>query len=149
MEEITITSEPRGYPGFPCKIGRTREESEPHWNLPMRPPAGSPNIVIVYMDDMGWADVGCYGSEIATPNIDALAGRGILVENTPVVIIGNEALAGAWRDALRKKSITATVLAKDKTEKGLLAGLKAVLLRVAAPQKPPIPSIHEIAGGVN
>ena len=29
------------------------------------------------MDDMGWADVGCYGSEIATPNIDALAGRGI------------------------------------------------------------------------
>ena len=29
------------------------------------------------MDDMGWADVGCYGSEIATPNIDALARRGI------------------------------------------------------------------------
>jgi hypothetical protein len=29
------------------------------------------------MDDMGWADIGCYGSEIATPNIDALAGRGI------------------------------------------------------------------------
>ena len=26
---------------------------------------------------MGWADVGCYGSEIATPNIDALAARGI------------------------------------------------------------------------
>jgi arylsulfatase A-like enzyme len=43
----------------------------------VRPPAGSPNIVIVYMDDMGWADVGCYGSEIATPNIDTLAGRGI------------------------------------------------------------------------
>src|SRR5262245_25947026 len=29
------------------------------------------------MDDMGWADVGCYGSAFATPNIDALAGRGI------------------------------------------------------------------------
>ena len=77
MEDITITRETRSYPGFPGKIGRTREESEPHWNLPVRPPAGSPNIVIVLMDDMGWADLGCYGSEIATPNIDALATRGI------------------------------------------------------------------------
>jgi len=76
-EDRTITSEPQSYPGFPGKIGRTREESAPHWDLPVRPPAGSPNIVIVFMDDMGWADVGCYGSEIATPNIDALAGRGI------------------------------------------------------------------------
>ena len=74
---MTITSEQRSYPGFPGKIGRTRAESEPHWNLPVRPAAGSPNIVIVYMDDMGWADVGCYGSEIATRNIDALAARGI------------------------------------------------------------------------
>jgi arylsulfatase A-like enzyme len=68
---------PGGYPGFPGKIGRTREESEPHWNPPLRAKPGSPNIVIVFMDDMGWSDVGCYGSEIATPNIDALAARGI------------------------------------------------------------------------
>jgi arylsulfatase A-like enzyme len=45
--------------------------------VPIRPPPGAPNIVIVFMDDMGWADIGCYGSEIATPNIDALAQRGI------------------------------------------------------------------------
>jgi arylsulfatase len=76
-EDQTISSETRTYPGFPGKIGRTREESEPHWNVPVRPPAGSPNIVIVFMDDMGWADVGCYGSDIDTPNIDALAGRGV------------------------------------------------------------------------
>jgi len=29
------------------------------------------------MDDMGWSDVGCYGSEIDTPHIDALAARGV------------------------------------------------------------------------
>jgi len=77
-EDITIiTSAQQGYPGFPGRIGRTREESEPHWESPVRARQGAPNIVIVFMDDMGWADVGCYGSEIATLNIDALAGRGI------------------------------------------------------------------------
>ena len=39
-----------------------------------RPASGSPSIVIVLMDDTGWADIGCYGSEIATLNIDALVG---------------------------------------------------------------------------
>src|SRR5713101_6949181 len=76
-EGSTMTSAPQVHPGFPGKIGRTREESEPHWDVPVRPPPGMPNIVVVFMDDMGWADVGCYGSEITTPNIDALAERGI------------------------------------------------------------------------
>ena len=67
--------------GFPGKIGRTREESVPHWDLPVRPARTAPNVVIVFMDDMGWSDIGCYGSEIATPNIDALAARGIRLNN--------------------------------------------------------------------
>ena len=36
-----------------------------------------PNIVLVLADDMGWSDLGCYGSEIATPNLDALARDGL------------------------------------------------------------------------
>ena len=36
-----------------------------------------PNVVIFLVDDMGWADVGCYGSEIPTPHIDALAKEGV------------------------------------------------------------------------
>ncbi|MDB4338525.1 arylsulfatase [Rubripirellula sp.] len=37
-----------------------------------------PNIVVIMVDDMGWSDIGCYGSEIETPNIDRLASEGLL-----------------------------------------------------------------------
>jgi len=36
-----------------------------------------PNIVLLMVDDMGFADLGCYGSEIETPNLDALAADGM------------------------------------------------------------------------
>src|SRR5580692_11755622 len=40
-------------------------------------PARRPNIILIMADDMGFSDLGCYGSEIATPNLDRLAGKGI------------------------------------------------------------------------
>jgi arylsulfatase len=42
---------------------------------------GAPNIVTIIMDDVGFADLGCFGSEIPTPNIDALAARGLRYAN--------------------------------------------------------------------
>ncbi len=39
--------------------------------------AKRPNIVIVLTDDMGFSDIGCYGGEIQTPNLDALAKNGL------------------------------------------------------------------------
>ena len=42
-----------------------------------QPRAERPNIVIVLIDDVGFSDIGCYGSEIPTPNLDALAAGGL------------------------------------------------------------------------
>ena len=39
--------------------------------------APRPNIVVILADDMGYSDIGCYGSEIATPNLDRLAANGL------------------------------------------------------------------------
>lgn len=67
-----MTSEP----GFRGRIGRTYQESVPDWP---DPPAGlgGPDVVLVVLDDTGFAHFGCYGSTLATPRIDALAAGGL------------------------------------------------------------------------
>src|SRR5499426_1505700 len=37
----------------------------------------SPNILLILNDDMGFSDIGCYGGEIETPNLDRLAANGL------------------------------------------------------------------------
>ncbi|MDA7613391.1 sulfatase-like hydrolase/transferase [Akkermansiaceae bacterium] len=36
-----------------------------------------PNIVVIMVDDLGFSDIGCYGGEIETPNLDRLAANGL------------------------------------------------------------------------
>ncbi len=61
--------------------GRYDHESVPWWPAPKRAEAGQPNIVFIVFDDMGFSDLGCYGSEIETPHIDRLAASGLRYTN--------------------------------------------------------------------
>jgi len=40
-----------------------------------------PNIIVILADDLGWSDIGCYGSEVSTPNLDSLAENGLRFTN--------------------------------------------------------------------
>ncbi len=62
---------------FAGKIGTTVNESQASWPSAPTPPSGAPNILVMMLDDVGFADFGCYGSEIDTPTIDRLANRGL------------------------------------------------------------------------
>ena len=46
-------------------------------SLPAQPPAQRPNVVVIVFDDAGFADIGAFGSELRTPNIDKLAANGL------------------------------------------------------------------------
>ncbi len=62
-------------------MGKTFQDSTPSWpDLDVAAP-GSPNIVVVLLDDVGFAQFGCYGSDIRTPTFDALAAAGLRYSN--------------------------------------------------------------------
>jgi len=66
---------------FKGTIGRYHWQSEPWWPDDPRPPDGAPNVLLVLLDDVGFAQLGCYGSDIDTPNLDALAAGGLRYTN--------------------------------------------------------------------
>lgn len=82
---------------FEGRIGRTVAESEPYFDEGPHPDDAfggrdsaandsapndsAPNVVVVLLDDTGYAQFGCYGSDIDTPNIDALAAGGLQFTN--------------------------------------------------------------------
>jgi len=66
-----------------------------------------PNIVLIMADDLGWSDLGCYGAEIRTPNLDKLAAQGVrftqmynsarCCPSRAALLTGLESSAGGYR----------------------------------------------------
>lgn len=66
---------------FAGKIGRTAIDSKPARLSETKPRDGALNIVYIVLDDTGFSDLHCYGSEVRNPHIDALAAGGVLFNN--------------------------------------------------------------------
>lgn len=66
---------------FEGTIGRTLADSQVWFDEPPHPGADAPNVVVVLLDDTGFAQLGCYGSDIDTRHIDALAANGLQFTN--------------------------------------------------------------------
>ncbi|MBK0420009.1 arylsulfatase [Leucobacter sp. CSA1] len=71
----------RGYEGFGGRASEFVSDAEPWWRPGAPTPPGAPNIVVMLVDDLGFSDLGPFGSEIDTPHIDALAAGGWVFTN--------------------------------------------------------------------
>jgi arylsulfatase A-like enzyme len=67
--------------GFKGKIAKKFEDSKEDWPKRPQAPAGAPNVLIILLDDAGFAHLGAFGGLIETPNMDKLAAGGLIYTN--------------------------------------------------------------------
>lgn len=71
----------RGYERFRGDVHEFVSQSTPWWPEPRKAAQGSPNVIVVLVDDMGFSDLEPFGSEISTPHIGELADGGWIFTN--------------------------------------------------------------------
>ncbi|MBL5974977.1 MAG: arylsulfatase [Candidatus Leucobacter sulfamidivorax] len=78
---VEVPGERRGYENFGGVAEEFTSQSTPWWPEPVRARPDAPNVIVVLVDDLGFSDLGPFGSEIPTPHIDRLAGDGWVFTN--------------------------------------------------------------------
>lgn len=63
--------------GFKGTIKTSYMDSDPWWQEQKKPPDDAPNVLYIVLDDVGFGQIGCYGSLVPTPNIDSIAADGL------------------------------------------------------------------------
>lgn len=99
-------------PEFKGRIADDYKQSQPDWSpaLPLQAPAGAPNVLIVVLDDAGYGQLGSYGGQIETPNMDRIAAQGIRYNDFHTTALCSPSraslLTGRHHHALGMASIT-------------------------------------------
>ncbi len=68
---------PEPDPEFQGKIGETYKDSTPDYPQPVKAPKGSPNVLLILLDDVGFGMCSTFGGPVATPNLQKLADNGL------------------------------------------------------------------------
>jgi arylsulfatase A-like enzyme len=68
---------PKPDPAFGGKIGETYKDSTPSFPLPHRAAKGSPNVLLIMLDDVGFGMCSTFGGPVPTPHLDKLANNGL------------------------------------------------------------------------
>jgi arylsulfatase len=76
-QEPNRTSLPIPDAEFTGKVGETFKDSTPSFPLPISAPSGSPNVLLILLDDVGFGMCSTFGGPVATPHMDALASNGL------------------------------------------------------------------------
>ncbi|MCR4394518.1 MAG: sulfatase-like hydrolase/transferase, partial [Dehalococcoidales bacterium] len=66
---------------FHGEIKTSYMDSTPWWRQERKAPDGTPNVLFIVLDDLGYSQLGCYGSPIETPCIDSIAADGLRYNN--------------------------------------------------------------------
>lgn len=76
MGAVPLSDQP-----FKGTISTFAKDSVPDWPQPIRAPKNAPNIVLILLDDIGFADTSTFGGEAQTPDLDRLAAKGLRYNN--------------------------------------------------------------------
>lgn len=68
---------PKADPAFRGKIGETYQDSTPSYPAPLRAPQGSPNVLLILLDDVGYGMASTFGGPVETPHLEKLARNGL------------------------------------------------------------------------
>ena len=77
VEQPNRVNLPIADPAFKGKIGEAFRDSVPSFPQPLRAPEGSPNVLLILLDDVGFGMCSTFGGPVATPHLDQLADNGL------------------------------------------------------------------------
>jgi len=97
-------------PPFRGTIGLTPEDSTPSWPPLYTAPKGSPNVLLILLDDVGFGNPSAFGGPIQTPTLDSLAQRGLRYNNFHVTALCSPTRAALLTGRNHHQAGTATVV---------------------------------------